>query len=478
MKAAALVLGSLVAHGAWSQELQNGSTGTGGEIATSPPTPQVGHVYVPESSKSQPPGLVHTNYVVWSKDGNKPVGVLSSAVESTTPGPDSTVEVEGETPCSLGYLYVQSPSTFCAPSFSTPGSPPSAAGAGVIMLVDAYDNPDAASDIAAFSTKFGLPAPNFSKIYANKAANSGASCSGVPPSGVGTGWPTEASLDIEWAHVFASSATIVLVEACSASTSDLVAAEQVAFSTMVKSHPVGGQISNSWGGPESSGQLADDEYFADWHYNASNHFSPPILAFASAGDSGAGAQWPSTNPWVISAGGTSVYRNASTLAFSSEGCWSGSGGGQSAYETYATTFSAGSYMGAWANFQYPIFGQAARSTPDLSFDADPNSGVWVYAYAEYGGWIVLGGTSVASPSLASIVNRAGNHLGSVHLNAVIGGNGDFSTEENNLLYSQLAAVKAYAANFYDVTTGSNGYSAVAGYDLCTGVGTPRGLLGK
>jgi len=123
-------------------------------------------------------------------------------------------------------------------------------------------------------------------------------------------------------------------------------------------------------------------------------------------------------------------------------------------------------------------GQSSRATPDISFDADPASGVYIFNKYNYGGWGVVGGTSVASPALASIVNRAGNRLGSVFLTPATGGSDYFANAENTLLYSQLATAKAYKSDFYDVKTGSNGSSAVASWDYCTGVGSPRGLLGK
>jgi xanthomonalisin len=87
-------------------------------------------------------------------------------------------------------------------------------------------------------------------------------------------------------------------------------------------------------------------------------------------------------------------------------------------------------------------------------------------------WYIVGGTSVSSPSLAGLVNAAGNKSGQV------GPGYYYQPEELNLIYSQLGLAKAYATNFYDVTTGSNGHSAVTGYDQCTGVGSPRGKLGK
>jgi subtilase family serine protease len=179
---------------------------------------------------------------------------------------------------------------------------------------------------------------------------------------------------------------------------------------------------------------------------------------------------------VISAGGTSILRNSTTLKYSSESCWGGSGGGTSTVETYATSFTGGN-TGPWANFQYPIFGKGNRATPDISFDADPASGAWIYSGYGLGGWGVVGGTSLSSPALAGIVNRLGNKLGSVFLTPATSGGDYFSTWENNLLYAELATAKM-KSSFYDVKTGSNGVSAVASWDFCTGVGSPRGGTGK
>jgi subtilase family serine protease len=366
---------------------------------------------------------------------------------------------------------VKSPSSSgCIPNYTSGSGGPTAAGYGAIALVDAFDNPDASSDLAAFDSYWGLPAATFVKVY----ANGNGSCK-TPPADAG--WSLESSMDIEYAHVFAPSAAIILVEACSNSWTDLLYAEQVAFNYIVTNYPAGGQVSNSWQGGEFSGQIADDTLFADFTYTCATNYSTPILAFASSGDGGYGVGYPSTSPWVISSGGTTILRNSSTLKVSSESCWGGSGGGPSAFETYTSTWTGGN-AGPWADFQYPIFGQSARTTPDFSFNADPASGAWVYSLYGMGGWGVVGGTSLSSPALAGIVNRAGNKLGSVFLTNATGGSDWFSTWENNLLYAQLATKKAYAANFYDVKTGSNGVSATSSWDYCTGVGTPRGLLGK
>jgi kumamolisin len=221
---------------------------------------------------------------------------------------------------------------------------------------------------------------------------------------------------------------------------------------------------------EFSSETSYDHYF---RYNQYPQVSD-ITFFASAGDSGCGAAYPSSSPWVVSAGGTTVNRDSSGN-FASESCWAGSGGGTSSQETWSNTFTGGN-TGAWADFQYPIFGRSSRATPDLAFDADPASGVYVYSQYN-GGWYIVGGTSVASPALAGIVNNAGNRLGS-HFPHAADPAGFFNNEEDNLLYSQLPAARARSANLYDVITGNNGCFVGSSWDYCTGVGSPRGLLGK
>ncbi|HMD16651.1 MAG TPA: S53 family peptidase [Terriglobales bacterium] len=450
---------------------QEGSTGRASQQVLVPRAPQNGKVFTPDSDKASA-GFAHTTYLLHSADGNKPAALSVPTIVD----PSITYEQTTETPNSMGCIYVGSPKTSgCIPNVT--GGGPSAAGYGAIAIVDAYDNPDAATDVAVFNAQWPLAATSFTKIYANGNGD----CT-TPPANAG--WALEEALDIEWSHVFAPNAAIILVEACSSSYTDLFYAEQVAFNYIVDNYPAGGQVTNSWQGGEFSGQISDDPFFADWEYVGATGFVTHIQAFASSGDGGyegATTGYPSGSPWVVSAGGTSVYRSTKNAHYSYQGCWSGSGGGVSAEETYITTAGVGftgGNMGPWANFQFPIFGRGNRVTPDLSFNADPNSGV--YVYDEYnGGWFQVGGTSVSSPSLASIINRANNRLGTVFLTAITGDGDWFNTEENNLIYSQLATNTAYAANFYDVTKGSNGGPAVVkSYDECTGVGAPIGLLGK
>jgi kumamolisin len=399
----------------------------------------------------------HTNWVFGSTNGRV------AMADAAGVGPLTNV-THYETPSSMGCLYKIPGSTGpCVPNINSPGGPQTG-GWGAIAIVDAYDNPYAAAELSTFDTKFGLPAANFVQVY----ANGNGSCT-TPP--FDAGWGLEESLDIEWAHVMAPKATIILVEACSNSNTDLLYAEYVAGGLVQNSYG-GGDVTNSWGESEFSGETADDVYFGYYFYFDTAYF-------ASAGDSGCGAAYPSSSPWLVSAGGTTVNRLSTNLAFKSEGCWAGSGGGVSSQETYVTAFTTAN-TGPWADYQYPIFGEANRATPDMSFNADPNSGVIIYDCAYAGGscfYYQVGGTSVASPSLAGIVNNAANKLGTGRINGTTG-TGYYTAEEDNLLYSQLGGAAAYKKNFYDVTTFNNGCAVGSHWDYCTGVGSPRGLLGK
>lgn len=416
-----------------------------------------GTVMTPASSVARPEdaGLfAHTNYHIFVPSGS----------QMSSPSPNFTF---AETPASLGCVYRVGP-VYAGCNPATGGTNHPTGGWGAIALVDAYDNPNAAADLATFSAHFGLPAASFTKVYANSSFGNlnglTASCSGVPPAD--SGWGLEEDLDIQWAHAMAPAAKIILVEACSNSYNDLLYAEQVAGIKV--SAAGGGQISNSWGSGEFSTEVGNTDN------NFYRYYWSKITYFASAGDSGWGAAYPSSSPWVVSAGGTRVNRDASGN-FLSESCWAGSGGGVSLYEKWQSPPNILNGMGPWSDYQYPFAGQGARQTPDMSFDSDPASGVYVYDSFGYGGFVIVGGTSVASPALAGIVNAANNRLGQAPPNG-----GYYSTQENDLIYAQLFANTAYPNNFYDVKTGSNGvgHNAVAGYDQCTGVGSPRGRGAK
>jgi subtilase family serine protease len=222
-------------------------------------------------------------------------------------------------------------------------------GSNTIAIVDAYDGPSAPSDLAWFSLQFGLPLTltQFQVVWANTAASS---CyyTGVPVDYSG-GWEAEESLDIEWAHAMAPKANIYLEEACSNFDTDLQQAVVVANNLVpcgiteigpggvLGTCPSGstgkGEVSMSWGGYEwydESSVNSGDTTCAE--LDDSCITTPNVVYVAAAGDS-PGVIWPGTSPSVVSAGGLSNRRNASTFNLVQQSAWVDAGGGQSAVET-------------------------------------------------------------------------------------------------------------------------------------------------
>jgi subtilase family serine protease len=428
---------------------------------------------------SDPKRGVHTNYKIFVPEGQKSIATAIPANNFV------------ETPASLACIYkVGRNYAGCTPAAGPKGG--GSGGWGAIALVDAFDDPNACADLAFFSSFYGLPKPNCTRVIANSSFGSlgggfgpvlTASCSGTPANANAFGWDVEESLDIEWAHAMAPSAKIILVEACSQNLQDLAYAEIVAGIEVSKAG--GGDISNSWGYPESCvgndncGPGANGGPYNEFQWdNAFYRYYPNnITYFASSGDTGGEVIYPSASPWVVSVGGTTVDRDASQN-FQDESCWADAGGGFSTVENWASPLNIEAGLGPWSNYQYQQFGgppccSPFRSTPDIAADADPNSGVMVYDSDAFSpGWYIVGGTSLASPVVAAIVNASNNRLGQAS------SGGWYVTEENNFLYSQLDTHTGYKTNFYDVVLGNNTYAAGPGYDQCTGIGSPRGHLGK
>jgi Subtilase family len=144
----------------------------------------------------------------------------------------------------------------------------------------------------------------------------------------------------------------------------------------------------SWGFNESSGETAFDPTFR----TPAGHQG--ITFVASSGDDGtaAGPEYPSSSPNVLAVGGTTLLVNEVGDYFG-EMAWSGSGGGYSPVEPEPS-------------YQRSVQKTGHRSTPDVAFDADPNTGVEVYQTplgSSTGTWLTVGGTSLGSPSWAAII---------------------------------------------------------------------------
>jgi kumamolisin len=212
-----------------------------------------------------------------------------------------------ETPASLACVYkLAHPIANCNPNQTTADS---TGGSAAIAIVDAYDDPNATSDLAAFSQQFGLPAANFQVVYAQGAQ---------PPTDPTGGWELEESLDIEYVHAMAPKAKIYLVEANSNYNSDLFPAVLVASNLIqcgsTQACPKGsngkGQVSMSWGGPEDPSDPSGDAYFT----------TPNVEYFAASGDA-AGTIYPCTSVNVICVGGTSIARSDYNGNYIAEIAW-------------------------------------------------------------------------------------------------------------------------------------------------------------
>jgi subtilase family serine protease len=291
-----------------------------------------------------------------------------------------------------------------------------------VAIVDAYDDPNAASDLATYRSTFGLPVCGSGCF--TKVNQSG----GTAYPRKNGGWAEEISLDVDMVSAICPNCHILLVEASSNSFANLAASVDEAAKLGAT------EISNSYGGSEYSNEVTDQS-----HYN-----HPGIAITVSSGDGGYGVEFPASSQYVTAVGGTSLTKNSTTRGWS-ETAWSGAGSGCSAYITKPS----------WQTDK----GCSRRTVADVSAVADPNTGVAVYdsfAYQGVSGWLVFGGTSVASPIIASVYALAGN-AGSV------------------------SYPYAHTSSLFDVTSGSNGScggsylcTAGKGYDGPTGLGTPNG----
>jgi subtilase family serine protease len=397
---------------------------------------------------------------------------LLSAAATATINYDSTFAA-ASTSTNSGYTPAQIRKAYGFDTISFPGnSSTNANGAGqTIAIVDAFNDPNIVGDLAVFDTAFGLPAPPSFKIV-NQAGGSK-----LPATD--SGWAGEISLDVEWAHAIASGANILLVEASSDDTTDLMAAVDYArhaSGVSVVSMSWGGSEFFSWGGGESSSQLNYDPIFT----TPAGHQG--VTFVASAGDSGSfgGVQWPASSPNVLSVGGTSLYTSDSSGTYQSESSWNGTSSGYSEVETEPS-------------YQSAVQSTGARSVADVSYVADPNTGVAVYDSLPdegYSGWQEVGGTSAGAPQWAALIAIADQGralLGETSL--------DGATQTLDMLYSLYSdptssGYSSYTSYFNDIIDstgvfggdpwhfrwghgGRNGSTAVAGYDTITGLGSPK-----
>jgi N-acetylneuraminic acid mutarotase len=310
---------------------------------------------------------------------------------------------------------------------------PATGGDGMtVAIVDAFDDPTAEEDLAAYRAQYGLPACTTANGCFRKISQRGdTDYPQTDPS-----WAVEMSLDLDAVSAACPNCRLLLVEADDNSTVNLgVAVDQ----SVAQGAPI---VSNSYGGSEDPSQLDIDAQYFD---------HPGTTIVASSGDSRYGAQYPAASQYVTSVGGTSLTRDPGSSRGWTESVWDSHGGGP------GSGCSQFDPKPAWQNDT----GCSMRAIADVSAVADPDTGLAVFDSFQQPGWMTVGGTSLAAPVIAGVYALAGR-----------AGSGDIPA---SYAYEQSDALN-------DVTQGANGTCSPAylctagpGYDGPTGLGTPNGV---
>ncbi|HET9626143.1 MAG TPA: hypothetical protein VFP84_32500 [Kofleriaceae bacterium] len=312
------------------------------------------------------------------------------------------------------------------------------ASTATIAIVDAFNYPNVESDLAQYRSAFGLPACTKANGCLRVVNQNGATSPLPANSPRNDDWTVEAALDLDMASAVCPTCKLLFVEAQDDQSNGLFIAQNAAAALGAV------VISNSWGGP-SSGLTSDQSLDSQFLTHSGN-----VTTFVASGDSGfnTSPDFPSTSHLVVGVGGTRLTKSTNARGWT-ETAWT----------------SAGSSCGneTKPGFQTNVVASttcARRAASDVAAVADPASGVAVFN-AGAGGFIVVGGTSAASPLVAAIYARAGLAATSAH---------------------DASYVYAHPCELFDITTGNNGTCtgalchAGAGWDGPTGLGTPNGAV--
>src|SRR5215469_3648725 len=345
-----------------------------------------------------------------------------------------------------------------------------------IVVVDSFGSPTIAADLAFFDSYFGLPAPPSLRVIQPAGP--------VPVFTVKDsnriGWAGETTLDVEWAHVMAPGASIVLVETPTSENEGTTGfPEIVTAEDYVLHHKLGQVISQSFAATEQTFPSPSSimSFRGPFQLAARDH----VTVVGATGDTGATSDqynmkdlytsravaWPATDPLVTAVGGTELSLTREGTRRAPDLAWSDSGGGMSiAFARPAYQDGVRSVTGS------------ARGVPDVSMDASCHSPVAIYGsfYGSGSGgrWSPECGTSLAAPLFAGIVALADQYAGhgKAHGLGLI----------NPALY-RIAA--QHEPGVVDVLSGDNtrtfvqegkqytvpGYAAGPGYNLASGLGT-------
>jgi alpha-tubulin suppressor-like RCC1 family protein len=309
-----------------------------------------------------------------------------------------------------------------------------------VAIVDASSNPKLVSDVAYYRHYFNLPACPVGTVSASASGcaleivNQAGSASPLPSTSAS--WGLEEAIDAEMISALCPNCQILVVEASTASMSDLGASVNTAVSLGAN------VVSNSYGSPEFAGENS---------LSSADYLHPGVAVVAATGDNGYGVQFPAASPNVVAVGGTTLIQNSATgTRDGSESVWNDAGSGCSLYEPKPS-------------WQHDT-GCSRRTVADIAAEANPNTGTWVYDTFGASGLYVAGGTSVATALVSALY-------------------GVVNTGSSNTLSPDSVLYRAASGSLYQVSAGSNSacgtYLCNAadssnGYNGPTGLGTPGG----
>jgi subtilase family serine protease len=357
-----------------------------------------------------------------------------------------------------------------------------------IAVVDSFGSPTVRHDLAVFDRTFHIPPPPSLRVI--QPAGQVPPYQPVPSR---VGWAGETDLDVEWAHVMAPGASILVVETPTAENEGTTGFPEIVIAEKyVISHRLSGVISQSFSATEQTfpsrrALLAlRGAYLAAWRAG--------ITVLAASGDSGAAGfrydgatyylypvtSWPGSDPLVTGVGGTQLRLSPAGIRTAPDRVWNDT------YDVAASRFFTGSPGpsplasggGKSVIFPRPAYQDGVadvtgsrRGVPDISMSASCDGAVDVYQSFPglAAGWYPTCGTSEATPLFAGVVALAGQVAG--HPLGLI----------NPALYALAARG---SPGITDVTSGGNsvsftqgglrtvpGFPATRGYDLASGLGT-------
>lgn len=308
---------------------------------------------------------------------------------------------------------------------------------GIIELGGGFEQ----TDITNYFSSLGITPPNVTTVSVDQGTNSPTNPNSAD---------SEVLLDIEVAGAVAPGANIVVYFAPNTSQGF-----QDAMSTAVHdttNNP--SVISISWGGPEDSWTSQSTQGMDQVAQEAA---ALGVTITVAAGDNGSSdgetdganhVDFPASSPHVLACGGTTLESSGNSIT--SETVWNDGSSGGATGGGYSTVFAVPSFQTSI------VTGQTGRGVPDVSGDADPDTGYNILVDGQQG---VVGGTSAVAPLWAGLIallnQKLNTRLGFINPSLYA------LTEPNN--------------GFNDITQGNNGsYSAGPGWDACTGLGSPIG----